>query len=274
MKLPDQTVKFRLVLLTAAFALVGFVLELGPVGRIFSLINKHERIIDALTIELSVFGFLAYLALAASAFVGLHMTEDEPTPKEPLPGEPSLKTAGKGEVAGEQIRVRPELHQMRMIVIALGGYALFKCLSISLMEQYGIDISRRLMLFKFGCVYVALGWLVMWQFLRWYAQRRRWVRLQAELVGADITRVVAIMLLLAPSLFAIELVHGTINTNLLLLLPTLLIYLVIMAASFLLWHARPLTLRRTVIGLLICGVLIVLLTGTLGVLEAVRYTKL
>ena len=273
MKLSDQAVKFRLVLLAAAFALVGFVLELGPVGGVFSLMNKHERIIDALSIELSAFGYLAYLALAASAFVGLHPTEVEPTPKEPPPGEPSLKAAGKGEVAGEQIRVRPELHQMRMIFIALGGYALLKGISLNLMAQNGVDITMRLQLFKFGFVYVALAWFVMWQFLRWFAQRRRWVRLQAELVGADITRVVAIIILLAPAFFAIELAYGTVKTQTTLLLPTLLLYLVVVAASLLLWRARPLTLRRTVIGLLVCGAVIVLLTCVLGVLEAERYTR-
>ncbi len=261
MKPTDQAVKFRLVLLTAAFALVGFVLELGPVGGVFSLMNKHARIIDALSMEWSVFGFLAYLSLAASAFVGLHPTEEEPTPKEPPQGEPSLKTAGKGEVAGEQVRARPELHQMRMIFIALGVYALLKWISLNLLAaQYGVDMASRLQLFKFGFIYVALAWLVMWQFLRWFAQRRRWVRLQAELVGADITRVVAIILLLAPALFLIELVHGTVNMHFWLLFPTLLLYLVIVVVSWLLWHAHPLTLRRTVVGLLICSALIVLCT--------------
>ncbi len=267
MKLTDQTVKLRIVLLTAAFALVGFVLEIGPVGGVFSLINKHQRIADALTLELQTFGFLAYLALAASAFVGLHPSEEEPTPKETPPGEPALKAAGKGDTAGEEVRVRPELHQMRMIFTALGGYTLFKGISLMLMAHYGIDIAERLRLFNFGFFYVALAWLVMWQYLRWYAQRRKWIRLQAELVGVDVTRVVAVIVLLTPLLFAINLARGVVGGAHVLEITAGLLYLVIVIAAILLWLSRPFTLRQTIIGLLICSGAIVLLTALLAILE-------
>ena len=183
MTLSDQQVKLRLVLLVTAFALVGFVLEIGPVGGVFSLVNKHLRIFEALSIELQTFGFLAYLALPASALVGLHPMEEEPTPKEPPPGEASLHPAGKGEAAREQVRVRPEWHQMRMIFIALGGYTLLKGCSLIFLSHFNLNPAERLHLFNFGFFYVALAWLVMWQFLRWYAHRRHWVRLQADWWG-------------------------------------------------------------------------------------------
>ena len=267
MKLSDQMVKLRLVLLTAAFALVGFVLEIGPVGGVFSLVNKHLHILEALSIELQTCGFLAYLALPASAFFGLHPMEEEPTPKEPPPGEPSLETGGHGEAAGEQVRVRPEFHQMRMIFIALGGYTLLKGISLIFMTRFNLNPAERLHLFNFGFFYVALAWLVMWQFLRWFAQRRRWVRLQAELVGVDITGIVAVLLMLVPLLFLINLIRGAVSAPLSLQIPTVLLYMTIAAASTVLWFARPFSLRRTIIGLLVCGGVMVLLTVALALLE-------
>jgi len=263
----DQTLKWQLVLLTAAFALVGFVLELGPVGGVFSLINGGRPIADGASIELQALGFLAYLALAASAIVGLHPNEDEPTPKEPPPGEPALKSANENETAGEQVRVRPELQQMRMIFTALGGYTLLKVISLMLMTHLGLNPAARLPLFNFGFFYTALGWLVLWQFLRWYAQRRRWVRLQAELVGADITPIVGVVIILEPLFFLISLASGRLHGSGTLLLLTGLLQLTILIAAAFLWFARPLTLKRTVTSLLICGGVIVVLTVMMAIIE-------
>lgn len=266
MKPTDQTVKLRLVLLTAALGMLGFILEIGPVGGVFALINKGLRITTALSYELQALGFLAYLALAASAFVGLHPTEDEPTPKEKPPGEPALKSANESEVAGEQVRVRPDLHQMRMIFSALGGYALLKAVSLTLMTRFGLHAAQQLQLFNFGFFFTALGWLLLWQFLRWYAQRRRWIRLQAELVGADVNKVVAVIIMLKPLIFLVNLVRGE-GSNGLVTFTSLLIYLAVAGIAVLVWLARPLTLRRTLIGISLCGGVILLLTIVLAVLE-------
>lgn len=267
MPLSDQIVKLRLVLLTAVFALAGFVLEIGPVGGVFSLVNKHLRIIDALSIEVQTLGFLAYLALPASALVGLHPFEEEPTRKDTPPVAAPLHTAPKGEAAGEQVRVRPELHQLRMLFTALGGYTLLKWLSLTLMMRFDLDPAERLHLFNFGFFFIALAWLMMWQFLRWFAQSRRWERLEVELVGVDISGVVAIIVLLAPLVFFINLFRGAVSAPLSLLITTALLYLTIAAAAALLWRARPSRLPQTIIGLYLCEGVIILLTILLAALE-------
>ena len=73
--------------------LIGFVLEIGPVAGIFP-------VVVALSLELPTLGFLPYLALAASAAVGLHLSEEEPTPKEKKPeapgGDVPRRFAGNG----------------------------------------------------------------------------------------------------------------------------------------------------------------------------------
>lgn len=255
----------HLVLITAVLALVGFVLEIGPVaGAIF------PSIAIALALELSTLGFLPYLSLAASAAVGLHLNEEEPTPKEKTPEVPeATQPTPEGEMVGLRVRVRPDLHQMRMIFTALGGYAALKGLNLALMwpratVQHGILPEQLISLFEFGLVYVALGWLVMWQFLRWYAQRRKWVRLLDELMGGNVTQVVAIFLLIKPILNIGGIIRITLNPSLIV---ALLLNLAVIAAAWLLWAARPVTLRRTIVGLLTVSGVIILLTVIYAILR-------
>ena len=253
-KISDQTAKLYLVLMTAALALIGFVLEIGPVAAVF------PSVLTALALELPTFGFLPYLALAASAAVGLHLFEEEPTPKEKPPATPG-QPLPEGEAVGQQVRVRPELHQSRMFFTALVGYALLKGVNLALMWQpaqaAGINLLRA---FSFGFVYVALGWFVMWQFLRWYARRRKWIRLQDELVGGDVTRIIAVVALINPVIFV---VRDMVLQRLALSPPVitnLLLHLSLMAMAALLWYAHPVILRRTVAGLFAVGGAIILLT--------------
>jgi len=106
---------------------------------------------------------------------------------------------------------------------------------------------------------VALGWFVLWQFLRWYAQRRKWVRLQEELVGGNVTRVVALVILIKPVINILLLVKDS-HTLSPLLITEVLPNLAVMVGAWLLWSARPVTMRRTIVGLLTTGGVIVLLT--------------
>jgi hypothetical protein len=250
----DQTVKMHLVLITAALSLVGFVLEIGPVAGIFP-------VMVGLSLELPTLGFLPYLALAASAAVGLHISEEEPTPKEKKPETPDVQPTPEGEMVGQ--RVRPELAQMRMAFTALGGYALLKGINLALMwplaAQYGVAQEQLISAFQFGFVYTALGWFVLWQFLRWYAQRRKWVRLLEELVGGNATRIVAFVILIKPLINILNLIREGYTLNPLIITEVLL-NLAVVAAAALLWSARPVTMRRTVMGLLTTGGVIVLFT--------------
>jgi hypothetical protein len=266
----DATRKYRIVLIVGAMALIGFFLEVGPLGGAFSLANSGLPVSNALTIELAALGFLAYLALAASAAVGLHLGEEEPTPKEkekpeesPAPPEPNG--------AAEGIRVRPELHQMRMFFTALGGYSLLKGISLSLMlgpaAQYGVGLAPLLQAFSFGLLVTAIGWFLLWQFLRWYAIEKRWVRLQDELVGGDVFRAIAVVLLLKPVLFAYGLVTGAVPVTGVLLALTGVLYLAPVVAAYLLWTSSPKTYRGTLRGLAITGGLAALLTLALALVE-------
>ncbi len=281
MEQTDATRKYRIVLIVGAMALIGFFLEVGPLGGAFSLANSGLPVSNALTIELAALGFLAYLALAASAAVGLHLGEEEPTPKEkekpeesPAPPEPII---GKIEMppepngAAEGIRVRPELHQMRMFFTALGGYSLLKGISLSLMlgpaAQYGVGLAPLLQAFSFGLLVTAIGWFLLWQFLRWYAIEKRWVRLQDELVGGDVFRAIAVVLLLKPVLFAYGLVTGAVPVTGVLLALTGVLYLAPVVAAYLLWTSSPKTYRGTLRGLAITGGLAALLTLALALVE-------
>jgi len=257
----DQTVKSYLVLITAVLALVGFVLEIGPVAGVF------PSVLTGLEMELPTSGFLPYLALAASAAIGLHLTEDEPTPKEEKPERAEGQPTPEGEMIGTRTRVRPEIHQLRMVVTALGGFALLKGVNLVLLwpsaQAAGINLP---LTFRFGLFYMALAWLVMWQFLRWFAQGRKWIRLQDELVGGNVTRVVAPLILIAPLLYVISLL-----TQRMVLTPpvitTILLQLTLVAAAAFLWYAHPRALRRTIFGLLLLGGLIFVLTGMHAMVE-------
>ncbi|HOF89800.1 MAG TPA: hypothetical protein PLZ36_17110, partial [Armatimonadota bacterium] len=225
MKQTDATRKYRIVLIVGALSLIGFVLEVGPLGGVFSLANSGPPVASALTLELAALGFLAYLALAASAAVGLHLGEEEPKPKEKddaerRPPEPVIGTVEmphKPEGAAEGVRVRPDLHQLRMFFTALAGYSLLKGISLSLMlgaaAPYGIGLAALLRAFSFGLTVIAIGWFLLWQFLRWYAQEQRWVRLQDELVGGDVFRAVAAVLLLKPAIFLYGLLAGAVPVS-------------------------------------------------------------
>lgn len=277
MTLTDKTVKWRIVLLTAAFALIGFVLEIGPVAGIFSLVNNGPAISAALTMELTALGFLAYLALAASAIIGLHISENEPLQQEQheaAHGErPPSPMAGKGVPAREQtqVRARPELHQLRMLFTALGGYAVLKWISLLLMgpaaQRNGLSQGALLHLFQFGFMFVALGWFVLWQFLRWYAQQRKWIRLQNELLGVDVTRILAIIILFQPVMFLItSATRGTLLVGALGVV-TLLLEATVVALAVILFLARPSRLRRTLIGIGVTGGIIVVLTVIMAFAE-------
>ncbi len=258
----DQISKLRLVYITALLSLLGFVLEIGPVAGVF------PQVLAALMLELPTLGFLPYLALAASAAVGLHLGEDEPKPKEPpKPEQPAIQ-APEGEMAGERVRVRPDLHQLRMLFTAMGGFVLLKALNLAMMWPHAGGQYNLVLAFEFGFLFTTLGWFVMWQFLRWYAQRRKWVRLQQELVGGDVTRVIAVVILIKPIIYFIY------TFGIQRLLPNrpqvildILLYLAVVAGAVVLWNARPLSFRRTLIGLFIVGALIVVLTVLRALLE-------
>jgi len=262
-KTSDQTAKMHLVLITAALSLVGFVLEIGPFAGIFP-------VIVGLPLELPTLGFLPYLALAASAAVGLHISEEEPTPKEKKPEVPEVRPTPEGEMVGQRVRVRPELAQMRMVFTALGGYALLKGINLALMwplvaaQGSAVSPEQLLSAFQFGFIYVALGWFVMWQFLRWYAQRRKWVRLQEELVGGNVTYIIAFFILIKP---VINLILKSYALSPLIITEVLL-NLAVLAAAWLLWTARSVTMRRTIVGLLTIGGAIVLITIALAFIES------
>jgi hypothetical protein len=272
----DQTLKARLVGVTALFGLLGFVLEIGPVGGAFSLVNRGAPVATALALEMATLGFLAYLALAGSAAVGLHLSEKEPTPKEEERPEPQSMRAGDGDLVGTQVRVRPEWHQFRMVVTALGGYAVLKGISSYFMwllaPQYGVDRQVVLQAYQFGFSYIAVSWLVLWQFLRWYALKHRWVRLQAELIGGNVAQVIAVVILINPLIFFVRLA-GQFSLNPTTLLAVLL-HLTVVVAAVLLWTARPFTLRRSVIALLATGGVALVLTVMLAALERVVIAKL
>jgi hypothetical protein len=275
MKLTDQVVKTRIVLLTAAFALVGFFLEIGPVGDVFSLSNKGPTVFTGLTLECATLGFLAYLALAASAMLGLHLYEEEPMPKDEKEGEPPpapvLPVAGMGDAAGAAVRVRPELHQLRMLLTALGGYVLLKGITLVLLwplaQQSRLTQSNLFQLTEFGFVYTALSWFMLWQFLRWYARRRKWIRLQDELVGNDINRIIALAFFIKPAIYFVTAAWRSELSFSPLGVLTMLLNLTLVAIAAILWVARPYTLRATVIALAVTGGVIVLLTLVLGGVE-------
>lgn len=270
MKPSDQTVKLRIVLATAALALVGFVLEVGPAGGAFT------SIVVGLAIELPALGFLPYLALAAGAAIGLHLSETEPTPKADTGEIPPAQTAASGEVAGQRVRVRPELHQFRMFAAALGGYVLLKGMGFALMvpraRAYGLGPDDLTQALQFGFFYVALGWFVLWQLLRWFALRRRWVRLQEELVGSDVARMIAAVILIKPAIFFVTMAFGGGKplAHMEIVLWTL-VHLAVVMGAVVLWQARPHLLRRAVVGLLTTGAIILVLAIVQLILELTYY---
>jgi hypothetical protein len=262
----QQQVKGRIVTVTAALALVGFFLEITPVGGAFALA------LTGVALEVPGLGFLAYLSLAAAAAVGIHLGATEPTPKDPpAPETPPLPQGGDGEAVGEQVRVRPELHQMHMLFTALGGYVLLKAFSLALMtpaaQRLGVTAADLSAAFAFGLYFVTVGAFLLWEFLRWIAHQQRWERLQAELIGGSVTWMVALVLLIKPILYigthlhAGELLTGPRSALVLLL------HLTLVALAYVVWRARPQSLRATLIGLASLGGVIVLCTILLLLVE-------
>jgi hypothetical protein len=259
----DQVCKFRIILLTAGFSLFGFILEISPIGGAFFW--AHE----GFAIELPAMGFLAYLALAAAAVVGLHPGEVEPTPKEP-PDSVKPKLTGKGDAVGEHAQIRPELHQSKMFFTALVGYSLLKGASIAWMWHNTriIVISENLWAgLQFGFFYIAIAWFILWQFLRWYAYQRKWIRLQAELVGGNVSHFIALLILLKVAVYLIHSAARDQFTFDVLGILSLLLHLLLVPIALLLWLARPATLRKTLFGLAINSSIIVILTIFLAIIE-------
>lgn len=276
-KLTDQQKKWRLVFWATGFAVIGFVLEVGPLGGIYSLLNSGPPVFTSLLAELAALGFLAYLSLPAAALIGLHINEDEVTPKEGSAEEGKFSASQDGDGVIQKVRVRPELHQLRMLATAIIGYSLFKITSLLLLyrgvESYGLSPISLVQLFNFGFGFVALGWFALWQFLRWYAQKQQWTRIQDELIGADMSRILAVLISLRPLVYLISVItHGSLLYSVASYL-TLGMVLTVLAASVILWFARPYTLKRTIVGLASCGVLLVLLTVWLGIVEHLKVTN-
>ncbi|MHB9026193.1 MAG: hypothetical protein ACYC7E_18805 [Armatimonadota bacterium] len=261
----DQAIKQRVVLVTALLSLVGFVLEVGPVGSAF------QPAWIGFAIELRGLGFLPYLALAAAAAVGLHFSETEPRPKEPPPESGPVPAVSNGAV-GERVAVRPELHQFRMFLTALGGYVVLKGIAFAFMwpyasQNYLVDAGTLLEAFRFGFLFMALSWFVLWQFLRWIAIRQRWIRLQEELVGGDVVRMIAVIIVLEPIYYLVKAVLLGELSALPQIILALLLHLMLVPVAYFLWTARPVNLRRTVIGLLSTGGVIAVLTVILVIVE-------
>lgn len=282
MEQTDATRKYRIVLIVGALALTGFFLEAGPVGGAFGLYNASLPVNTALSLEMAALGFLVYLALAASAAVGLHLGEEEPKPKpkakddeerEPIvPVIGTVEMPPEPEGAAEQVGARPELHQMRMFFTALAGYAVLKGISLTLMygamaQSIANPAVVSLKAFTFGLLFTAIGWFLLWQFLRWYAQEKSWVRLQAELVGGDVFRAIAVVLLYKPAVFLFRLATHQVDIAGLPLLLTGLLFLTLVAAAVLLWTSRPTTFRRTLAGLGVTGGVAAALTLALALVE-------
>jgi len=275
MKSTDQIIKWRLVLLTAVFSLLGFVLELGPVCGVFSLVSQGRPIFTGLTMELTSLGFLGYLALAAAAAVGLRASEEEPISKKVKMPDPSgsLPTLGNGDSVQMRERVRPELHQLRMLLTGLGGYVILKGCSLVLMWplalRAGLTVGMLIRLFQFGFLYVALGWFAIWQYLRWFAQRRKWLRLQDELVGADVSTFLALIILMRPIVYGVLLPTHGLSLHLQPIL-ALLLQLAIAGFAVIIFLSRPYLLRWTRIALSVNASIMLALTIALAIAELLQ----
>jgi hypothetical protein len=266
-KVDDRIIKLRLVWVAAFLGLAGFVLEIGPVGGVF------PRVSDALALQLPTLGFLAYLTLAASAAVGLHLGQREGGPPDDPDEAPPVPTPaeGKTDVPPARTPVRPEVHQGLMIITALGGYVVLKGASLLAMwpslGAANLTVGQLWHAFRFGFFFILLAWLLLWQGLRWVATARRWVRLQAELLGVDTHQVVALVVVAVPAIWLVRLCLGQV------LLPNVPLALAaglhasVLLAALALWLARPARLRRTLWALAALGVLALALTVAQAIYE-------
>jgi hypothetical protein len=266
----DQERKLNIVLITTLWGLLGFVLECGPVGGVFGLALSGPPVTAGFTVELQSFGFLAYLALAAAVTLGLHLGEAEPTLREPTPDE-LRRDPEAGPVADRTFpRVRPELHQLRIMATALLGFTALKLVSLAWMSarfEDIIGIGGITRLFEFGLVYIALGWFLFWQFAREYAASRQWARMVNELMGGTVSKAVAVVALVKPLWYIVaglrdpRLLAGTVG------ILTLALHLSLVLIAVVLWTARPTTLRRTLYGLEASGGVVLVLTVLLAIVE-------
>ncbi|MEI7831774.1 MAG: hypothetical protein WCJ56_01030 [bacterium] len=266
MPTPDRVRKLQIVLIAALYGLVGFFLQAGPVGGVFSLLNGGRPVFSGMGILLSACSFLAFLAVACSAAIGLHLGEEEEKPGEPEKD----PTTSIEDTPGENIRarIRPELHQLRMIITALGGYMALQAISLTVLHlRDGIETGVLVALFNFGLYYTAIGWFLLWQFLRWYAQEKKWLRLQDELIGMDAVRLVAVVLAIQPLGFLLVLPVKIATTPSLLLSLTSISFGVLLLAAVVLWQSRRATMRLTALMLASFGVTLVLLTFAVGFVE-------
>jgi hypothetical protein len=263
----DKALKLQIVLVTASLALVGFFLEVGPVGGAFGLAVGGRPVLVGLTLGLQGFAFLPYLALAMSAAVGLHMGEDEPRPEPEDEDRRPTKPGQADAKPAPRARVRPDLFQLRMIVTAILGFVALKGMSLALAWPtavgLGVTPATLTRTVTFGLAFTAIGWFILWHLLRWIAAQQQWVRLRDELVGVDAQRVLAGAIAIKPVWF---LLTGATAAVLLGVIGALSIalFLAVGAAAVALALAVPARPRDTVVALGGISLLIVALTIALA----------
>lgn len=239
--------------MVAMLSLFGYVLEMGPIAHVWQLT------ILGFGYTLPVLGFLPYFSLTMSAAIGLRINEYEYRRKDE--DDKNINLTPEGEAIKEKCAVRPDLHQLRMIIAALGGYAILRVISnffISLMYP-GIFVDSLFDSFKFGFFYIIISWFLLWHFLRWYTILHKWRRLTQELVGADSTKFLAIII---TGIFLFSFYKFFINgisLNIIDIL-SLVIMISFFGIIYLVWQSRPYNLRRTVVNMGWVAILITVLT--------------
>lgn len=250
----DIVVKRKAILVVAVFSLFGYILEMGPIGHAWQLA------ILGFGYTLPVLGFLPYFALTMSAAIGLRITEYEYRHNEDEK-EKQINLTPEGEGIREKIAVRPDLHQLRMIIAALGGYVILRAISnffLSVMYP-SVYVGSLFNAFEFGFYYTLFSWFVLWQFIRWFVLLRKWGRLYQELVGADINKFLAIVIL---GVVVFSIYRNFINGFSLNIVDILNILIMISVAgmAYLVWQSRPYRLRKTLVKIGWIMLLITILT--------------
>ncbi len=250
----DIVAKRKIILIVALFSLFGYILEMGPIAHAWQLT------ILGFGYTLPVLGFLPYFSLAMSAAIGLRINEYEYRRDDDKEVK-NFKISPEGEMIKEKCAVRPDLHQLRMIIAALGGYAILRAISnYCLSEMYpGIYLESLFNGFKFGFFYIILSWFILWHFMRWYAMLRKWRRLTQELVGADSNKFFAIIIfgILLFSCFKNYIDGISFNMTDMLNIAILISFAGI---AYFIWHSRPYNLRKTVVNIGWVALLITVLT--------------
>lgn len=261
----DIVVKKKAIMVVALISLFGYILEMGPIGHAWQLT------ILGFGYTLPVLGFLPYLSLTMSAAIGLRVTEHEYRHKEDEEEEDmEINITSEGEAVREKVAVKPDLHQLRMIITALGGYAILRVISnFFLSSMYPTVYFNSLVNgFEFGFYYTAFSWLVLWQFMRWFTLLHKWRRLYQELVGSDINKFLAIVIG-GTVLFSL---YRCINEGFSFAVADILKILIIISLggiAYLIWHSRPFNLSKTLIN---SGWIVLLITVlTIFLVPAERY---